>query len=173
MLQLVEEGHTEPTAPQVAALAGVAERTVFRHFSDMGCLFRELSMRVNARVQSLEKEEITGGNWDDQLRQLVEKRVRVYEEILPFLHFTQARRDRSEVIRKDVRHIVARMRQRLDSILPEEISSDRARFEAIDVLLSFEVWIRLRRDQRLSARRATQVIHRAISAMTGSESPNS
>ena len=59
------------------------------------------------------------------------------------------------------------MRARLKSLLPEEISGDELRFEMLDLLLSFEAWNRLRRDQGLSARRAAEVVAIMAARITG------
>ncbi len=46
MIELVRSGNPEPTAEEVAARAGVAMRTVFRHFADMDSLYREISQKI-------------------------------------------------------------------------------------------------------------------------------
>ncbi|MHB1090468.1 MAG: TetR/AcrR family transcriptional regulator, partial [Ilumatobacteraceae bacterium] len=42
MLQLLEEGHDEPRAQQVAQRADVSVRTLFHHFEDMEGLYIEI-----------------------------------------------------------------------------------------------------------------------------------
>ncbi|WP_415427142.1 hypothetical protein, partial [Staphylococcus borealis] len=49
--------------------------------------------------------------------------------------------------------------------LPPELAKDKVRFEAIDLMLSFEAWSRLRREQALSPKRATEVLRLVISGL--------
>jgi hypothetical protein len=53
-------------------------------------------------------------------------------------------------------------REILRQQLPSEVAKDRVRFEAIDLLLSFDAWNRLRRDQELTPKRATEVLQAVI-----------
>ena len=54
--------------------------------------------------------------------------------------------------------MLALMRARLVSILPQEKLSQTRRVETIDLLLSFDVWQRLRGDQKLSADQSRAII---------------
>ncbi len=166
LLQLVEEGHVEPTAVQVAELAGLSDRTVFRHFKDMESLYRELLERVDARVDTVERQPITDGPWTEQLDQLVERRATVYEEILPFLVFTRTLRHRSAALRTGADRTRSRIRKRLRTIVPAGV--DPATFEALDMILSPPAWIHLRRDQGLSVKKAKAAQRAAVSALARS-----
>ena len=53
LLKLVEGGAVSPSAEQVAGEAGVGLRTVFRHFSDMDSLYREISERMTAEIKPI------------------------------------------------------------------------------------------------------------------------
>jgi len=53
------------------------------------------------------------------------------------------------------------LRETLGQILPASVVEDGLTFEALDLLLSFESWDRLRREQTLSAERACEVLERA------------
>ena len=54
--------------------------------------------------------------------------------------------------------MLALMRARLVSILPQEKLSQTRQVETIDLLLSFDVWQRLRGDQKLSPDQARAII---------------
>ena len=43
MLELVAQGNLEPSADQIADIAKVGRRSVFRHFKDMDTLYREMT----------------------------------------------------------------------------------------------------------------------------------
>ena len=47
MISLVNNGVYVPTAQQVADEAGVATRTIFRHFVDMDHLLAEIDVRLS------------------------------------------------------------------------------------------------------------------------------
>lgn len=164
MIELVGEGIREPTAEQVAVRAGLAMRTVFRHFADMEGLYREISRRMHARGQAIAAEDIRAETWQGTLCNLIRRRVRLYEEMLPMRLAADVLRHRSAVLQQDHERFVALLRQVLREVLPAEIARDRLRFEALDALLSYEVWIRLRREQGLSVRDATAVVERAVEA---------
>jgi hypothetical protein len=53
----------------------------------------------------------------------------------------------------------------LRCVLPDEVAKHKVCFEALDALFSFEMWIRLRRDQQLSAAAARQVVHDGADAL--------
>jgi hypothetical protein len=63
--------------------------------------------------------------------------------------------------------MVATSREILKRELPPEIARDRLRMEAVDLLLSFEAWSRLRREQGLSARRGAEVLRGLLDALLG------
>ncbi|WP_415427269.1 TetR/AcrR family transcriptional regulator, partial [Staphylococcus borealis] len=53
MLDLVREGDVSPSAELVAARADVGLRTVFRHFSDLDSLYREMSAVISSELMAL------------------------------------------------------------------------------------------------------------------------
>jgi hypothetical protein len=61
--------------------------------------------------------------------------------------------------------MTASLRKILEDALTPEIVADRAKVEALDLLLSFDCWNRLRRDQNLSPIEAEAVIANAISRL--------
>ena len=56
--------------------------------------------------------------------------------------------------------------KRLRAILPPEAIADPLMFEAIDGVLGVMFWVSLRRDQKLSAKRAQEVMLRAALRLT-------
>lgn len=165
MMELIDEGVLEPTADQVSARAGVAIRTVFRHFNDMDSLYREISRRVHGRAQPIVDTEIEGGTPAETLHNLVERRVRLYEEMMPMRLAADAWRHRSLFLQEDHAQFVATARRILRDHCPAELRRDKARFEALDALLSYEFWLRLRRAQKLPPRTAAAVVHAALDAV--------
>lgn len=165
MIELVYEGVREPTAEQVAERAGLAMRTVFRHFKDMESLYREISVRMHARARELLD---AGKGRPETLHAVVEARARVFEEVMPMRLSADVMRHRSPFLQREAASLVRLCRDTLERCLPASaLPGRRDRLEALDALLSIETWIRLRRDQRLSAAAARRVLHGAVDALAG------
>ena len=53
----------------------------------------------------------------------------------------------------------------LKALLPPEVARDQLKVEALDLLLSFETWSRLRRTQGLTTKRARETLEAAVRAL--------
>lgn len=162
MIELVNEGVLEPTAEQVSARAGVAMRTVFRHFRDMETLYREIWRRLHAQFERLVATDIRAGSWRETLHQLADRRVRVYEEFMPMRLASDALRHRSPFLQEERAAFVARSRQILRDHLPADVAAAWLTFESLDAALGYEHWMRLRREQQLSVDDARRVLHHTL-----------
>ncbi len=165
MLELVRAGETSPPAELVADRAKVGLRTVFRHFSDMDSLYREMSAVIGAELQDVIAQPFKAQDWRGRVRELVQRRAAAYERIAPFRRAADVHRLRSRVLEADHARFAALAREILRRELPAEAAGDKARFEALDMLLSFEAWARLRRDQGLSAKRTIEALELAVAAL--------
>jgi hypothetical protein len=96
---------------------------------------------------------------------LVERRGWAYERIAPFKRASEVLRHNSPTLQADNTKMVEISREILRRQLPPEIAKDRIHFEGIDLLLSFDAWNRLRRDQDLSPKRTTEILQAMISAL--------
>jgi AcrR family transcriptional regulator len=162
MLELTHAGHISVSAELVAERANVGLRTVFRHFNDMDSLYREMSLAIEARL----REEVTLGfvstDWREQVAELIRRRSGMFEKIAPYKRAEAAHRHRSKVLAQDIERLNTFLREMLRSVLPTGVARDQLLFEALDMILSFETWERLRRDQDLSPRRAREVLEGAM-----------
>jgi AcrR family transcriptional regulator len=165
MLELVREGGVSPSAELVAARADVGLRTVFRHFNDLDSLYREMSAVIEAELMALVHTPFKGETWRDRVLELVERRGWAYERIAPFKRASEVHRHQSPALAIDHARMVQISREILRAQLPTEWAKDRVRFEAMDLLLSFEAWSRLRRDQELSPKRATEVLQSTLASL--------
>ncbi|WP_310497973.1 helix-turn-helix domain-containing protein [Sandarakinorhabdus sp.] len=166
IMVLVEEGATTPSAEEVAARAGVGLRSVFRHFNDMESLFAEMTMRLTQRYQdSLAPFEAT--DWRGQVFEAMERRLKVFEALLPYRRAAQAHRGRSATIRTYHDQLLAMLRQRLErTVAPAPLAKDAMWVETLDMLLSTEVYERLRFEQALDHERASAVIRSLVEKHT-------
>jgi len=161
MIELVAEGKVAPSAEQVAMRAEVGLRSVFRHFKDMESLFAEMTARM-ARQYEMWLVPYESTDWRGQLSETIERRTRTYERLMPFKRAADVHRHGSESIQAEYLRSLTYMRARLKSILPASITDDALAFEAVDLLLSFETWQRLRMEQGLSVELAEAVLRAQV-----------
>jgi len=169
MLELVAQGNLAPSAEQIADIAKVGRRSVFRHFSDMDTLYREMNDSIAATMESLVQRPFEAADWYGQVLELVERRAIAFEKMKPFLLAGQLHRHRSPFLRAAHARFVERLRNILIGILPEDATRNAVVVEALDMLLSFESWNRLREDQGLSIAKSKHVLKQAIEALLKGE----
>ena len=164
--ELIIEGYADPTAEQVSHRTSLTTRTLFRHFPDMKSLYLEVLSEGRELALAVMDEPLPPGNTTQMLRTIVERRARVYEHLLPTQISRTMLLHRSDQAKSDTRNDVKRRRKRLRAILPPEAIADPLMFEAIDGVLGVMFWVSLRRDQKLSAKRAQEVMLRAALRLT-------
>jgi AcrR family transcriptional regulator len=161
MMALVAEGHLNPSAENVAARAEVGLRSVFRHFKDMESLYAEMSLRL-ARHYEPALAPFASVEWRGKLDEMIVRRTGIYEQLLPFKRAADAHRHESPTIDANQKAMSRVLRERLAQILPTAIASSPLAFEAIDLLLSFDCWQRLRLDQHLDPAMARGLLDHQI-----------
>lgn len=167
LVGLVGEGILEPTAPQVAARAGVGIRTVFRRFSDMERLFAEMSARVQAESLPVLVGGRPSGDLPARARALVGRRVAFFERIAPYKRSANLKRWRSHFLRDGHAQLVRGLRADLVRWLPEVRRAPAGVADALDLATSFEAWDRLRTEQRLGRERAQVAVERMVLGLLG------
>jgi AcrR family transcriptional regulator len=165
MLELVREGRIAPTAEEVAQRANVGLRTVFRRFKDMESLYAEMSVAISEKVAPIIDAALSNDDWFSNLQQLVARRARVYEIVMPYRVAADVLKFQSTTLLTHHRQIVSDERKRLLSVLPQVVSEDQALIEALEAILSFDMWNQLRNDQRLSASEASEVVKRIVTSL--------
>jgi len=165
MLELVAQGNLEPSADQIAEIAKVGRRSVFRHFKDMDSLYREMNLSITASVSSALDRPFQATEWSGKVLELIDRRGAVFERLKPFMLSAQVHRHRSPFLKSAHIQFVRQSRELLVRHLPKEVMRDATLVEALDVLLSFGTWWRLRDVQGLSVAKAKLVLKRAIQAL--------
>lgn len=166
VLVLVEDGNVSPRAEEVAAAAEVGLRTVFRHFKDMESLYAEMLLVVSGRYHVM-AAPFVAVDWAGQLVEMCGRRWTTYETLMPFKRAADVHRHASVLLQANYSKVLATLRARLDGVLPGEIVGDPARLEAVDLLLSFDAWMRLRGDQGLDAAVAREVLRGQLRGALG------
>lgn len=162
MLDLVERGDVQPSAARVADEAGVGLRTVFRHFDDMDSLYREMSETVSARVMPVVTMPYEAEDWRTNIRDLVARRSRVFEAILPYRISANIKRYQSGFLMADYVRVMKLERDLVTRLLPAHVKADEIGVEALCVALSFQSWRVMRHDQGLPATKAAAVLERLV-----------
>ena len=162
MLELVQAGDVDPGAERVAAHAQVGLRTVFRHFNDMDSLYREMSTAIEGELERVVSPPLLGDTWKERLSDLIGRRAVAFEKIGPYKRASNVHRHASPPLEAGHARLVEQSRLRLKAILPPEISGEPMTLEALDLLLSFEAWSRLRQEQGLTANQAKAVVTEAV-----------
>jgi AcrR family transcriptional regulator len=162
LLELVRAGQVSPPAELVAARANVGLRTVFRHFKDMDSLYCEMSEVIAAELRAVAEAPFKAASPRGRVLELVRRRAAGFEKVAPFMRASAAYRRRSNTLAVDNARLADALRDILRRVAPPEVVSDQPRFEALDLLLSFETWDRLRRQQKLSAEAAIEALEFAV-----------
>jgi AcrR family transcriptional regulator len=162
---LIYEGCLSPTAEQVAQRAHIGLRTVFRHFDDMDSLYREINSDLETLLVPVISVRLVGDSWQNRLMQSVELRSQLYDRIAAMHLAAQVHRHQSSFVADNLMRDVMRLREINRHILPASVQQNAVVFEALDLLMSPDTWIRLRRDQQLSADQALNVVRLGVKAV--------
>ncbi|ALC13243.1 TetR family transcriptional regulator [Sphingopyxis sp. 113P3] len=165
MLTLIEAGDPMPSAARVAEEAGVGLRTVFRHFDDMDSLYSEISATIAERVMPIVTAPYDEADWRENLRDLTQRRIRVFETMLPFRLAANIKRYQSPFLMAEYSRVVRLERDLVLRLLPDSVQTDRIRVEALIAALSFQTWRALRRDQALTREDAGSVLTHMVAAL--------
>ena len=172
MLELVREGKIAPTAEDVAKRAQVGIRTVFRRFRDMESLYAEMAGAIDDRIASISDGFAKQGDWRANLNHMVERRLQVYEIVMPYRVAAEALKFQSTILLTQHMKFVREERQRLLALIPEKLLGDAVLTEGLEAALSFDMWNQLRNDQRLNADEAGDVVKRIVSSLLAAHSLN-
>lgn len=161
MLELVGAGDVSPGAENVAARARVGLRTVFRHFENMESLYQEINAKVEAEIRPILNKPFAARDAKSRIAELLDRRVRIFERIMPFKIAGDVHRHHSAFLATQAQRFTREQRAGIVDLLPERTRNGSV-LESLDLLLSFETWRRLRKEQKLSVPRARQVVERLV-----------
>lgn len=161
-----EEGQLEPTAAQIAERAGVAVRSVYTHFGDIESLAVEVVHRQYLVHGPNQDTTPIAGPLSKRITELVRRRALLYEAIAPVRRAGMLFVHRSETIAANLKMLARHLRAQVGETFAPELGRSGADvsavLDAIDVLLSWESWDRLRTQQGCSVARARRVLETAL-----------
>ena len=165
LINLIRKSEILPSAERVSEEANVGLRTVFRHFDDMDSLYQEVAEKIDAEIQPLIMAPFTSNDWREQVLEMIERRAKAFEWIMPFKVQSNARLLQSAFLQDKHRCAVDSDIARLHSVVPEDVRADEALFQALAAAISFDVWHRLRVDQHRTPEQAKQAMRRLVGAL--------
>ena len=148
--ELMLGGDMEPSAAAIAEHAGVGLRTVFRHFEDLDTLLLELMSLSYDEVMPQFLQPLKSINWKDQILELVERNVEIWERIKVPHTAGELGRFKSQILMDDYKRSRNLEISDIRAILPKDINNYDNVLFALDSTLSFSTMRRLREDRKLS-----------------------
>jgi AcrR family transcriptional regulator len=161
-MTMVKEGNLIPSAQQISARAGVAVRSVFRHFDDMENLHVAFDQLLQEEVEKkFPKESLlleSETPLSERITRVIEIQTSLWELNENIILSAHAQFWNSKALRKNYARYQSSQRKQLDEWLPELKEFDRTSRESANAIVSFEMWNRLRRHQGLGKAQATNVV---------------
>jgi AcrR family transcriptional regulator len=174
VLDIVRERPREamhlPGAAEVAARAGVSERTVFRHFADLDSLFMAAAARQRPTHETYLAPRPDAPDVAARIAAVVRLRSKLYEEIAPVrrvaIHLSHTR---PIVVEQLAQAYSAARAQVADVFAPELARVDTKQrqllLDALDLALSWTSWDALRTVHGCSVERTRKVITETMTAL--------
>lgn len=166
LFDLVRAGDIDVSAQRVANKAGISLRTVFRHFEEVDHIYKEITSRIEDEVTPMVIAPFKAGDWRGRLREVIDRRAKIYEHIMLLKLAGWIRRFGSDTLMERHRQFVVAERAMLESLLPKTLLEQHALLNALDTGLSFEAWRRYRQDLNLLPEDARKAMLATMEAMT-------
>lgn len=175
-LALLRESPQIPTAASIAQRAGYSVRSVFERFPDLHALRVAATDDALMRASTQVATQPATGSRGERLKSHVETRGRVCEEWLPLWRALNANQGDSADLKSRIRLIRELVVRRLEKMYAPELATleERERRQtvlAIEALIDFESWARMRELFALSFEEACGVWTRAIDRLLPATPP--
>jgi AcrR family transcriptional regulator len=166
ILDLLVEGHEQPTAALVAERSGVSMRSIFRLFDDMASLHRAAIARQAERVASMLTPLPEEGPAATRVAALVRNRADVFEAISPVRRLAVRLASGSAPVADELGRSAELFRGQVERLFRTELAGgDRTLLDALDLATSWESWERLRATQGLDVDGAAAVVTATVSSL--------
>jgi AcrR family transcriptional regulator len=166
-LTLINEGTVSPTAQDLARRAEVGLRSVFRHYPEMEGLYQEMALHVQSAVRGAFASRLDAPDWRERLADEAQRRAWVYDSIMPYQIAIEAHRHESLPLNQHQKTLAQLEQKTLKDVLGDVIGEEQHLTQALHLMLSFDTWLRLRRDQGLSHADAVSVVIGTCQALLG------
>lgn len=170
---MVEEGDLRPTAPRVAARAGVSVRSVFQHFDDLPSLHIAVIQKVGERLSVLLVSVDPALPLDARIAAFVAHRAALHEAITPFRRAAQVHGPFAPEIRAAMRRGTGLLRGQVEDTFAPELDTATspaersALLDAVAAATGWGAWDEMRTDSGATVEEAKGVLTRALRALLG------
>jgi AcrR family transcriptional regulator len=176
MLALIVEGDLRPTAPRIAARAGVSLRLVFHHFKDLEAVFADAAKRQLEQVIPTLRTVAAEGPLGARIDAFVSERARLYEQIANTWRAAELQEPFSTEISRRMSMVRGWMRDDVERVFAPELeahpASDAKELQAaLSAASGMAGWEELRRHQGLPVERARRAMARLLAALLGETRP--
>ena len=170
IMVLIRSGESQPALADVAQLAGVSERSIFRHFESRDALLAAVVERQVEMVTGLLREIAPTGPVADRISAFANERSRLYEEITPMRRAALQVVGDSDLVSGRLADIRQWLRDELEVVFDRELSrrsstDRRDLLAALDVASSWEAWNLLRETEGCSVPRARRILARMMTRL--------
>lgn len=155
LLELLEEGVSQPRAQHIAERAEVSVRTVFQHFDDMEGLYSEIVQRQSKRVAPFLVALDESGTTHERARCLIDMRDNMFALVAPVrngVRNSEVARH-SNLIERGMSDLRNAMNKQVRQGFPKEIHQHNEPTEVlarIEAVTSYELWDHFQRSQKAS-----------------------
>lgn len=168
-MQLLDEGDLRPTAPRVAARAGVSVRSVFQHFADLETLHASVAERLVERVAVLVVPIDPALGLEERIERFTRQRGMLLEAITPIRRAADVHGPFSGEIRSRLsegqRFLLGEVAAAFEPELAEAGEGRGEVLLALDAALSWATWHSLRNSHGCDVPTAEAVVRRLVGAI--------
>lgn len=166
LLGFYDAGVLRPSAADVAARAGVSARSVHNHFADMESLRAEVAQRQWERFAHLGGPVPPDQPLATRVEQVVARRAELFEAVTPVRRAALLYVHESPTIAANLAQLDRTLRRQLERAFARELAcAPPETLDALDAVLSWDTWNRMRRAQRCSVPRASRTLATILHAL--------
>jgi AcrR family transcriptional regulator len=177
MLSLLEEGDLRPTSKTIAARAGVSERTIFQHFSDLEQLFSLVTERVGERIGAQARRVAIDGAFETRLAGFVHEIAFLNEAMTPVRRASRLHEPDSPVLQHSLRGVRTTRRRVAKQVFARELEAFGSREEreralhAATLLSLWSSWENMRVHLGLDRAEARRTLAQGLRSVLGQPTP--
>jgi len=159
LLSCYADGILRPSVEEVAARAGVSARSVHNHFDDVEALRAEVAQRQAERFARFVTAVDSSGSIAARVEQIVSQRAAFFEGVTPVRRAALLSVAESPIIAANLARLDRALRRQLERAFPGLPADD---LDAVDALVSWDAWNRLRTAQGCSVSRARRILEATV-----------
>jgi AcrR family transcriptional regulator len=122
LLDLLDEGELQPTAPRIAHRAGISQRLIYHHFGDLDSLFRAVAARQGQQIAAVSAPIDPALPLSERIDALLDQRIAVLELITPVRRAGLRHEPYSDGIQQARRRLLAAGRRQIAHVFAPELA---------------------------------------------------